>query len=460
MLPDDALLEIFDSFLHQNECIDAWHPLVHVCQKWRNVVFGSPRRLNLHLHCTARKPVREKLHVWPDFPIVIGQYDPPTCEVDSILAALGHKDRVCEIVFKHISSSLWEDALAAMQVPLPALTRLELVSEDETMSVVPDSFLGGSAPRLRSLHMARIPFPGLPRLLSHATDLVNLELYGIPQSAYISPDMMVTCLSTLTSLESLCLEFGSPRPRPIQERGRPPPQTRSALSALTYFSFRGASEYLEDLVARIDAPFLDELYITFFHRLILDTPQLARFISRTPKLKAPNEAQVMFLDDAIQVLLGSMQQVSMRTTCKAPDWQLSFLAQVCSSSLSPIPSLEHLYICEGKYSPSRWQDDIENDQWLELLHPFTTVKNLYLSKGVVSCITLALQELVGQRLTEVLPALQGLLLEEPCPLGLVEEPHLSGPVQENIQKFAASRLLSESSHPIAVSQWNRKQHMR
>jgi len=82
------------------------------------------------------------------------------------------------------------------------------------------------------------------------------------------------------------------------------------------------------------------------------------------------------------------------------------------------------------------------------------VKNLYLSKGVVPHIALALQELVGQRLTEMLPAPQGLLLEEPCPLGLVEEPDLSGPVQENIEKFVASRLLS--SHPISVSHWDRK----
>jgi len=207
-------------------------------------------------------------------------------------------------------------------------------------------------------------------------------------------------------------------------------------------------------VAGIDATFLDELKITFFHQLILDTPQLAQFISRTPNLKAHNEAQVTFLDDAVQFILGSMQQISIRTTCKAPDWQLSFVAQVCSSSLPIIPSLEHLYICEGINSRSRWQDDIENDQWLELLHPFTTVKNLYLSKGVVPRIALALQELVGQRLTEVLPALQGLLLEGPCSLGLVEEPDLSGPVLENVGKFVASRLLS--SHPIAVSHWDRK----
>jgi len=59
-------------------------------------------------------------------------------------------------------------------------------------------------------------------------------------------------------------------------------------------TFIGVSEYLEDLVTRIDAPLLLHLYITFFHQLIFDTPQLAQFLGRTPNLKAYNEARVIF----------------------------------------------------------------------------------------------------------------------------------------------------------------------
>ena len=114
MLPDNAVLEAFDSFLLQNDSIDAWHTLVHVCRKWRYIVFGSPRRLSLHLHCTG---MRKSLTVWPDLPIVIGQYDPLMCGADGILSALEKKDRVCEIMIRHISSSLWENALEVMQVP-------------------------------------------------------------------------------------------------------------------------------------------------------------------------------------------------------------------------------------------------------------------------------------------------------------------------------------------------------
>jgi hypothetical protein len=47
-----------------------------------------------------------------------------------------------------------------------------------------------------------------------------------------------------------------------------------------------------------------------------------------------------------------------------------------------------------------WQD-IESSQWLELLHRFTAVKDIYVSDGVMSDIAPALQELVGERATEV-----------------------------------------------------------
>ena len=100
---------------------------------------------------------------------------------------------------------------------------------------------------------------------------------------------------------------------------------------------------------------------------------------------------------------------------------------------------------ESGSSQLHWQDDIENSQWLELLHPFTAVKDLYISQEFTPRIAPALQELVGERVTEVLPALQTLFLEEPLP---------SGPVQETIGQFVAARQLA--GHPIAVSRWERK----
>jgi hypothetical protein len=122
---------------------------------------------------------------------------------------------------------------------------------------------------------------------------------------------------------------------------------------------------------------------------------------------------------------------------------LSSLAQVWSSSFAEAftPTVELLYI--HKFGP-HWQDDIEDSQWLEVLHPFTAVKYLYLSREFASLIAPALQEL-ARVATEVLPSLQNLFLKDL---------HPSGPVQGAIGKFVAARQLN--GHPIAVSQWDRE----
>ena len=132
MLPDVALLEIFEFYVNEAEWIDAWHTLVHVCRKWRSVAFGSPRRLNLQLYCSPTTPVKRTLGVWPPLPIVIRQYGHPMCSMRNVIAALKRNYHVCEIELWRIPSSLLEQVLASMQMPFPALTNLKLGSKDET----------------------------------------------------------------------------------------------------------------------------------------------------------------------------------------------------------------------------------------------------------------------------------------------------------------------------------------
>jgi hypothetical protein len=208
MLPDVALLEIFESYLYGQ--LRPWQTLVHVCRKWRTIVFGSPRRLNLQLYCTARIPVRETLDVWPPLPIIIGSHGHEKWGVDNIVAALEHNDRICELNLFDIPSSQFKKVLAAMQQPFPALTYLGLWLGDETAPVDPDLFLSGSAPRLRHLWLQYVPFPGLPKLLLSATHLVYLNLWSIPHSGYISPEEIVTCLSTLIDFRGFGLQFLNP----------------------------------------------------------------------------------------------------------------------------------------------------------------------------------------------------------------------------------------------------------
>ena len=463
--PDDVMLEIFDFcvddgsrrfiYSRMKKEIEAWQTLVHVCRRWRNIVFRSPLRLNLTLVCTDKTPARGTLNVWPPLPLVIRSpgycrtdTDFTTESVDNLIAVLEHSDRVCQISLMEVPNSHLEGLLAALQEPFPELTHLLLSSYGGP--VISDSFLGGSVPRLQDIWLNGISFPGLPNLLLSTAHLVHLTLHNIPHSGYISPDAMATTLSTLTRLGSLILGFQSPESFPDQESRRPPPLTRSVLPFLTIFTFKGVSDYLEYLVARIDAPQLNRLNIVFFNQIVFDTPQFIQFVNRIPTLKALEKSHVIFGDDAARVKMSSVSSLTslkeglyVKIPCRELDWQVSSLEQVCTSSLPPLSALEDLYIHKVPNSQPHWQDNIENALWLELLSPFPAVKNLYLGVEFAPLIVPALQELVGGSMTGVLPNLQNIFLEEFQP---------SGPVQEGIQHFVAAR--QATSHPIAVSRWD------
>ena len=51
--------------------IEAWQLLVHVSRQWRGLVLESPRRLNLQLYCMLKTPARDKVDIWPAFPLII-----------------------------------------------------------------------------------------------------------------------------------------------------------------------------------------------------------------------------------------------------------------------------------------------------------------------------------------------------------------------------------------------------
>ncbi|KAI0279649.1 hypothetical protein BGY98DRAFT_1096028 [Russula aff. rugulosa BPL654] len=331
------------------------------------------------------------------------------------------------------------------------LTDLWLESDDETASVEPELFLGGSAPCLQSLQLIYITFPGLPKLLLSAAHLTDLQLFDISHSGYISPEAMTSCFSVLIRLEKLILEFKSPESFPFREDRPPPPSTRTLLPALAVFQFYGVSEYLEDLVVRIDTPQLDKLKISLFHQFIPDTSQLVLFINRLPKLKAHIEIHVHFYESGrsgVYVKLGRFFDKGLGILYEVVDWPVLSVAQVCTSSLFQAFSatVEHLYICD-EYDSS-WRDiQGESNRWLELLRPFTSVKSLYLSHVIVRCIVPALRELVGEKVAEVLPAMKTLFLPDFDLLGPASVP-------EAIRSFVSGRQFF--GRPVAVSHWRRK----
>ena len=388
------------------------------------------------------------LDIWPALPLIISCscFYYTTSSVDNIVPALKCSNRVCRIYLMISVKSTWERLLALMQQPFPELTSLDLHSQIDETVVVPESFLGGFAPRLESLDPSNIPFPGLPKLLLSATHLVGLCLSDIPHSEYFSPDAITAALSTLTSLGQLTLEFKSPESSPDLETRHLPPSTRSILPVLTSFQFKGVTEYLEDLLTDIDAPQLNKMWVHFFNDSVFDTPQLIRCIGRTPMSSALETAHIA-LNAGVTCISFRPQvhdhvELEVAILCKGLDWQLSSLEQVCTSCLPFLPTFGDLYINEVAHSEPDWKDNIGNRLWLELLRPFTAMKNFYLSEKIALRIGPALREHVEGITTEMLPTLENVFLEGLGP---------SGHVQEGIGHFVATQQVV--GHRIAISRW-------
>ena len=254
-LPDDVLLTVFDFYVYKHQGlqflvgkdikrkIETWQSLVHVCRRWRGIVLGSPRRLNLQLYYDVGTSSRETLNIWPALPLLVRGYV-SDASVDNVIGVLEHGDQICRIDLDCHKTWQVEKIWISMQAPFLELVEMRLTlgtihcgdltmylppsnEESSDVPVLPDLFKGRSSTRLRSLDLTAIPYTGLPKLFLCATHLVKISLQGIPHSGYISPHVMATSLSTLTSLEVLHLGFNSSTlPRPQFAKSLFPPCSR------------------------------------------------------------------------------------------------------------------------------------------------------------------------------------------------------------------------------------------
>jgi hypothetical protein len=278
--------------------------------------------------------------------------------------------------------------------------------------------------------------------------LVRLRLLRIPRNGYISPGAMVTSLSALTRLKYLSIVFRPWGIHPLQSTRRSPPQIRAVLPSLTDFVFQGASEYLNDLVAHIDAPHLQHVSIEYFDWLNFQIGQVPRFISHAGVLMSFDHARVVFKCFIVDTILyprgaeGPHQFLQLKIQ-EGLSSLLPSLAEMYSRLSFLLSSVDQLDILDV-YNFGTSQVNMYNTQWLELFRPFTAVRTLRVSRRFQSFIMSALQELTGETATAVLPALNNIDLEDYQPYG---------PEQQGLEHFITAR--QHSGHPVAIQHLER-----
>jgi len=460
MLPEELLLEIFDFYMRGVDYKEEWETLVHVCRRWRSVVFSAPLRLDLRLVCTGGTLVKKMLGIWPALPILIWMYWLDDEIEDEVLAALEHKDRICEIYVQGASDHGLKLLAEATQDLFPALTDLRIESF-HGVSVVPDSLLRGSAPHLRCLHLMGVEFPALPKLILSTTGLVELSLCDFTDYQNDAPWMMVDCLPSLTGLEKLQLDYRYFPHSPDQASGRPPPLTCIVLPVLTAISFKGRSECLDHFFSRIDAPLLKHVDIMFLYPAVaFEFSKISQFIGRKESFEAFDQAHMWWNDLSVNLTLSSRKgatggmwlKLSMR--CINRVWRLQSLTQVHHPFANPLVTNGHF---DGS-TPSDgqipyWATQTGNAQWLEFVRLFAAVESLYLSEIVAWLVAPLLRELSsGESVAtarDVLPALHTIFIER------LDNPECAR-VREAIGKFATKRELSD--RPVAVHLWEEEEY--
>jgi hypothetical protein len=200
---------------------------------------------------------------------------------------------------------------------------------------------------------------------------------------------------------------------------------------------------LEDFLALINTPVVTTTDITFFNRVVFDIPQLFNFLSRTKALMLSKHVELSFRPDYAVFIVdhpGLPHSYTSRVNvrCKAYDWKISFFVQICSQLMPLLSGMEELTISCDDIDLSDLPDDLDHTQWLEIFRPFIAVQSLEIRR-LDGLVALALQELTGESVMEVLPALRSLVLTDPDPFGSV---------RQVLEPFITARQLS--NQPVTV----------
>ncbi|KAH9171656.1 hypothetical protein EDB89DRAFT_1080950 [Lactarius sanguifluus] len=285
------------------------------------------------------------------------------------MAVLKPSGRVSSINLTATKSLL--KRLSSIKRPFSELEDLVLLSRDGVLLTLPNAFRWG--PRLRCLHSTRIAVPGLLQLLCSSTNLVDLRPHEVIDYCQFPPEALAIALSEMAQLRSLSLHFLSTADYPVLLTHS---WGRAVLPVLSRLNFRGLSEYLECLVARINAPRLGDIELTFLNlnQDIVGFSKLREFIDRIETHKSHRRAHILSSGRAISISLtqpGAPARIKLQLLCEPLGDQLLSMTRVCDHLSASLFNVEDL--CISMTRPSR-RGGSDDNGWQDLLDSFTGVK--------------------------------------------------------------------------------------
>jgi hypothetical protein len=353
----------------------------------------------------------------PPLPLIVGYSDTSGTRTlahkyeDNIHLGLQQNGRVRRATLRAPSSSL-RILLELMNKPFPRLEDLSLLSTTTEIALVLPEAL--QAPSMSRLSLQGIGLSKGPSPLSSMIALSTLSLTHIRDSCYFAPGSLVTQLQDLLCLEELSIGFSIPIPLPSSQRELlPTPIPPVTLPALRRLTFRGMSVYLDNLVAQIKTPLMEQLSLTLFFELAFTLVNLAAFIRTTEGLRCL-VAQVIFNKERVSIDAGHHGQwvtgkcgLHVNVTCESLDRQIYSATQVCSAIGKVLSTVEELALDLDVNGMALGQENTLNNMlWHELLLPFIGVKKLHIGSSLTLELCRALVSVAGRLVLELLPELQ------------------------------------------------------
>src|SRR5216683_2209420 len=390
-LPDELLIEIFD----WSRLVDGydwiyrrrWYKLQQICRRWRYVMLEWPSRLKLCFLCNKTSPITTMPSHLTAIPLAINyKIEPnwplpyvPKLPKKELLLALQHCNRLYSIFIGRCTSE-GSGLLKALDNPFPILEALSLFYDDG-IQVLPNNFV---APRLRALHLVNVIIPMGHLSLTNAANLLSLHLERIPASGYSPPEYLVECIASMPHLENISFGFkeGTYYPDMVMELPRTE-ITRMVLPKLSRLKYTGIINYLDNLLARISTPVLQDLRFSVFlneistltvlplsaflgtiqnldfRTAVVSFDQLSFKFTNTYHPEQPSVVSPYFsfnIHDDVQVrAVASMTQI------------------LCSACAPALPVVEYLDLEAYWYSPEFMT---HHQLWYTLLRSFRGVKTL------------------------------------------------------------------------------------